>query len=407
MNKVQPIHIGLHTDLIGQELKKADELAIKVKKETMAGKAYQKVLEGLLVQIQPVDFREWAEVNKDQKVPQKVYSVISSEEIIKAAKANNWGLATKHGYTYVYNGKYWMPIDANDFKSFLGEAAMKMGVPELEAKHHLFKEEMYKQILSSSYLSTPEPDKTVRINGSNGKSVMFEIVTAILGEENVCSYSLQSLTSQNGWQRAELSNKLLNYSSEINGIRDVSLFKQLVSGEPVEARQIYGKPFTMRDYGKLMFNCNALPSEVEQTHAYFRRIAPIPFTQTISDEEQDPELANKIIATELSGIWNWIMAGLHRLLANKRFTDAELVRNQVEEYRKSSDSVAMFIEEEGYKQTNGSPNVLLKFMYGDYKPFCLDNGYRARSLKTFAERLRTLSFQTDKTREGVLVYATK
>ena len=33
----------------------------------------------------------------------------------------------------------------------------------------------------------------------------------------------------------------------------------------------------MTDYGKLMFNCNELPKEVEQTNAFFRRFIIIPF----------------------------------------------------------------------------------------------------------------------------------
>ena len=107
---------------------------------------------------------------------------------------------------------------------------------------------------------------------------------------------------------------------------------------------LYGKPFTMREYGKLMFNCNELPKEVEQTNAFFRRFLIIPFNQTIPESEQDPELAKKIIASELSGVFNWLLDGLRRLLSQKKFTQSEIVRNQIEAYRRESDSVAMFMD---------------------------------------------------------------
>lgn len=57
------------------------------------------------------------------------------------------------------------------------------------------------------------------------------------------SYSLHSLTIDNGYFRAKLANELVNYASEINGNLEASIFKQLLSGEPVEVRLAYGQPF--------------------------------------------------------------------------------------------------------------------------------------------------------------------
>lgn len=50
-------------------------------------------------------------------------------------------------------------------------------------------------------------------SGANGKSVLFAIVRALYGAENVTSYSLKDLNHENC--RALICNKLLNYSSEI------------------------------------------------------------------------------------------------------------------------------------------------------------------------------------------------
>lgn len=461
---------------------------LKLKTERNKGKSYQSVLSALLSQIQKIDFRSKAGLDIDEKISRKLYVVISIDEILDTAMKNNWGLCTKDGFIYVYNGKYWQVISAEDFKPFLAQSAIHMGVPIFDAKYHLFKDELYKQFLSVSNLPTPEIKRNVLINllngtfeitdneqglreqaredfikyqlpfeynpnatyplfekylnrvlkdedcrkvlseylgyifinnlklekalilygsGANGKSVFFEIVNAILGDENICSYSLQNLTKYDSYQRAELSNKLLNYASEINGKLEASIFKQLVSGEPVEARQIYGKPFVMRDYGKLMFNCNELPKEVEQTNAFFRRFIIIPFTETIPESEQDPELARKIISTELSGVFNWILDGLRRIIRQKKFTQSTLVKDQINAYRKESDSVAMFIDEENYTPTNGDPNVLLKSMYGDYKVYCSENGYKACSIRTLSERLKMQGFSTEKTRVGVVVYGKK
>lgn len=180
--------------------------------------------------------------------------------------------------------------------------------------------------------------------GANGKSVFFDIVTALLGDHNVSNFSLSSLTNENGYYRAKIANKLLNYSSEINNNIEAAIFKQLASGEPIEARLPYGDPITVKNYAKLMFNTNGFLVG-EQTNAFFRRFLIIHFNKTISEENQDPELSKKIIKTELSGVLNWALKGLTALLVNKEFTPSEEIKQTLNEYRQQSDPVQMFILE--------------------------------------------------------------
>lgn len=239
-------------------------------------------------------------------------------------------------------------------------------------------------------------------NGANGKSVFFDIVNALLGPDNICSYPLQVLAKEDSYQRAELSNKLLNYASEINGMLEASAFKQLASGEPIDARQIYGKPYIMRDYAKLMFNCNVLPKETEQTNAFFRRFIIIPFNVTIPELEQDPELAQKIISQELSGVFNWALDGLRRLLINRKFTQSDIIKVQIETYKRESDSVAMFIDEYGYVPFEGT-YISLKGMYDEYRQYCSENGYYPVHSRNMADRLRRAGFSTKKNRSKAVI----
>lgn len=227
-------------------------------------------------------------------------------------------------------------------------------------------------------------------SGANGKSVFFEIVSALLGDENVSNYSLQSLTNDNGYFRAKLSNKLVNYASEINGKLESSIFKQLVSGEPVEARLPYGQPFTLKQYAKLIFNCNELPKEVEQTDAYFRRFLIIPFDVTIPPEKQDKNLHRKIIENELSGVFNWALEGLNRLLEQNGFSKCRAAEDAITEYKKQSDSVKMFIEENDYV-VSPSEYTLIKELYHRYRQYCTEDGYRPVSKVNFNKRLKNFN----------------
>ncbi|MTI88832.1 MAG: DNA primase [Balneolaceae bacterium] len=253
--------------------------------------------------------------------------------------------------------------------------------------------------------STLKLEKTLLLygTGANGKSVFFEIVNAMLGDENVSTYTLKSLTNQNGYYRAKLANKLLNYATEIDGEMNTALFKQLVSGEPVEARLPYGEPFTLKNYAKPIFNCNELPADVEHTNAFFRRFLIIPFNVTIPPEEQDKELSKKIIENELSGVFNWVIEGLYRLLEQKGFTESDEVKEQVENYRIESDSVLSFIDQRGYKPSTTLYTRLTE-LYQAYKRYCEQDGYIACGNKKFSSRLKNAGFTTKRKEYGRVFY---
>ncbi|MEN5306314.1 phage/plasmid primase, P4 family [Chryseobacterium cucumeris] len=426
------------------------------------------------------------------KLNQKHYLVLSIEHVIRLAEKNRWGLCKNNDFIYLYNGAFWDEIDKEHFQKFLGESSEQMGVPKYSARFYQFREQLFKQFLSTAYLPTPEMGKDkVLINlqngtfeispngtnlrpfnrsdfmtyqlpfsydphaeaplfeaylnkvlpdterqqvlaeylgfvfikhgsnvlkeekalilygtGANGKSVFFEIVNSLLGEQNVSSYSLQSLTNDNGYFRAKIANKLVNYASEINGTLEASIFKQLVSGEPVEARLPYGQPFTLKQYAKLIFNCNELPKDVEHTNAYFRRFLIIPFDVTVPPEEQDKNLHTKIIDNELSGVFNWVLEGLNRLLEQKRFSDCQAAQKAVERYRMESDSVQMYLSEYNYS-ISVIKEIPLQEMYKEYKYFCEDNGFKACSLRTFADRLRNSGYQTERRKYGTIINAEK
>ena len=248
-------------------------------------------------------------------------------------------------------------------------------------------------------------EKTILLYGvgANGKSVFFDIINALLGRQNVSTYSLAKLTDQNGYYRAMIGNKLVNYASEINKNLDPAFFKQLVSGEPIEARLPYGQPFILEKYAKFIFNTNELPKDVEHSNAYFRRFLIIPFNVTIPENQQDKNLAFKIIKNELPGVLNWVLDGLKRLTENKVFTESAIVTEQIEQYKNEADSSFLFIQEYSYFPDLDN-NKSLKELYNEYKDFCRENNYIPFSNRNFKKRLQAHGFAVEKSRIGLLVY---
>ncbi len=298
--------------------------------------------------------------------------------------------------TYLLPYEYSPEATAPRFMKYLGEV-----LPDPSAQNVLAEFLGYVFIKNSNL----KLEKALLLYGSgaNGKSVIFDIVKALQGNDNLSSYSLSSLTDNSGYYRAEIANKLVNYASEINGNLEAARFKALVSGEPIEARRPYGTAFILEDYARLIFNTNELPRDVEHTQAFFRRFLILPFIVTIPEEKQDSELAKKIIQSELPGVFNWILGGLKRVLENRRFSRCEAAERELNKFKKESDSVAMFLDENNYKPDNENFKPV-KEIYSQYRIFCSEDGYKPTGKARFNKRLEHSGILIERKSLGMVAY---
>lgn len=232
-------------------------------------------------------------------------------------------------------------------------------------------------------------------SGGNGKSVLIDIITALLGGQNVCHFSLSRLCEANGYYRAEIGNFLLNACSEMGSKNsDPEMVKQLFSNDPVSARSPYGKPITVSNYCRFLFSANLISNkDMEQTNGFFRRFLFLLFDVTIPEWKKNPNLAKEIISEELSGIFNWVLEGLQRILEPGRtgFTYSALIDKTDREIERNSNSVALFMTEQ-HLQPSGTEHKDAKGLYNDYKLFCDDNHYGAVSKQEFLRRLEHLKY---------------
>ncbi len=226
--------------------------------------------------------------------------------------------------------------------------------------------------------------------GANGKSVLFEILNGLMGEENISYFSLESLTDVSGYYRAKIKDKIVNYGTDIKLANiDAGLFKTLASGEPVEARLPYCEPFSMCNYAKLIFNVNRLDNaNIEHTHGFYRRILIIPFERTIPENAQDKSLHNKILENK-AGVLNWIIEGAKRVIANEDIFVSDECLKFKSRFIKETDSAALFLDDSGY-QKNECRQIYLFDLYLEYKIFCESDGHRPLGKQNFSKRLEAL-----------------
>lgn len=106
-------------------------------------------------------------------------------------------------------------------------------------------------------------------SGANGKSVLLSIISAMVGRGNISEFSLDKITDDAGYYRAQAQGKLFNICSETpKRIGDNAILKQWASGEPIAVR--YRPPAMMENPPRLLFSANELPGDVEHSDGFFR-----------------------------------------------------------------------------------------------------------------------------------------
>ncbi|MGO4734271.1 DNA primase family protein [Paenibacillus sp. 2KB_22] len=182
--------------------------------------------------------------------------------------------------------------------------------------------------------------------GANGKSVLSDILSTLVGSSNTCSLTLSDLDKS--FARAELVNKQLLLSTEnetdSKGI-NTQFFKAITSGDTIRVERKHEQGFTYRPFCKIVLGMNNLPYSRDKSHGYFRRLIIIPFNRTFEKEEADVRLTEKL-KTELPGILNFSLEGLNRLRSNGLvFTNPVIVQNVLSMYEEEQNPITTFVDD--------------------------------------------------------------
>ena len=237
--------------------------------------------------------------------------------------------------------------------------------------------------------------------GENGKSVFLDLVGYLLGATNVSNVALQDL-EENRFKAAQLYGKLANTFADLDarGLRSSSMFKTLITGDPIDAERKHGHPFSFRSYAKLLFSANTIPSSRDRTHAFYRRWLIIPFAKTFDgvggNSAPDKDLRDKL-KSELSGILNRAIDGLRRLRCNQAFTQPTSVVEAKKAYMRSNDNLRVFAEE--CLEANPIGTITKKEFYDVYENWCDSYGDRPVTHKILKDALKHIFPSLDEWRE--------
>lgn len=221
--------------------------------------------------------------------------------------------------------------------------------------------------------------------GANGKSVVHDVVRKLFGEENVTNFGLNELTSGQELKRniSSINGKRLNYASEISSSTFTHVgdqLKKLISGEPMSARANYKDNFMAIDLPLIMANANKLPGmNKDDLKAMSRRFIVVPFNVEIPVSDQNPLLAREL-CEELPGIFNWVMAGRDRYIANGySFTASKRIEETPAHFKMETSTLVEFLLDRRYdakRRDNFEQPKWVKSsdFYREYKEWCLLRG---------------------------------
>ena len=221
-------------------------------------------------------------------------------------------------------------------------------------------------------------------DGSNGKSVLLNVIAAVFNEKNVSNVEMSSLLEP--FQRISMMNSLVNITTETNSnVKGAeSIFKQIVAGDPINGC-FKNKDFvTFKPRCKIITASNEFMKSRDTTYGFLRRILFVKFTRTFEGKSKDKNLESKL-KTELSGIFNWAYEGYKRLRDQLEFTETEEQTEIMEEFMKVMNPVAAFIQEE---LTNETGRLGTAELYEKYKEWATEAGHEKAGRNKFLQKFR-------------------
>ncbi len=224
-------------------------------------------------------------------------------------------------------------------------------------------------------------------SGANGKSVSLRVIQALL-DKLVVSVDIQSMGKSGNYDLADIWGKrviLSSESRESDGLPE-EMIKKLVSGDTIQARGIYEKPFNFVPRAKIWWALNNKPRLKDTGHSSFRRLNLLPYHRTFKAHEKDVHLT-EVLSQELPGILNFALEGLSRLRRQKGFSQSEASKSEIQGYRAELDSVVAWYQDRTRPAIDPEKGTVSSVLYKDYTAWCTQTGRAPFGLINFGHRL--------------------
>lgn len=221
---------------------------------------------------------------------------------------------------------------------------------------------------------------------AGGKSTYLDMIKTMLGDRNTVALDLKELGDR--FKTAEIFGKLAIIGDDIGDefIPNPAVFKKVTSGDRVNAERKGLDPFDFNSYAKPLFSANNIPRIKDKSGAVITRLVIVPFNAEFSpdDADFDPYIKYKLRKPEsMEYLIQLGLAGLKRVLKNRRFTTSTKVQKELEEYEENNNPILLFFKEEPKIENEPTSHV-----YKKYCEFCGANSFTPMSNIEFSKQVR-------------------
>jgi len=232
--------------------------------------------------------------------------------------------------------------------------------------------------------------------GRNGKGKTLELMERFLGLPNCTNISLQALET-NAFITSALFNKMANLAGDLpkKGLFNTGRFKELTGHDFITADRKFQKSIEFRNYAKMIFSANDLPKSYDTTDGFYDRWIIIDFPykfvptpQAANEKKIDTEIIDKLSTDkELSGLLNWALIGLHRLLDNNMFSkNTSTDQNKLKWQRRESSCKSFIIDciECVYDK---NAYIIISDFEKEYFKYCMEHKTKPEQKKMIRETI--------------------
>ncbi len=224
------------------------------------------------------------------------------------------------------------------------------------------------------------------------KGRVIATLEAIVGVEN-CSYlQLEEFDGDHRFAVAGLYGKMVNVSSEPSTVTALQtpLLKKITGEDTLDA-EVKGKQkrLSFRNVAKPFVLGNEFPRVSDTSLAFEDRTLILKFPNSFVGKNQVDNIERSWLedSLEVSGIFNWMLEGLHRLCSNGDFTLSRTTQEVILEFKRTSDPIGAWMEDMCVFDVAGF--VSRKAAFEDYKNYCDEElGKAPETERRFYQRLR-------------------
>jgi putative DNA primase/helicase len=181
--------------------------------------------------------------------------------------------------------------------------------------------------------------------GDNGKTKLMHTVMQLLGSALVHAQRVEDL-DKSRFAMGHLFGKFLFVDDDVRaGARlPDGILKTISEGKQATGELKFGPVFNFMIRAVPVLLCNNIPVLVDVSHGMLRRLMVIPFDRVFTDIDKDPDLFDRITATELPGVLNRALEGYRRLQIRGGFKLPLAVKNATARWLQHANPLPAFIE---------------------------------------------------------------